>query len=166
MDITYFNWDEIWRVSRGDLAAIIILTYAQTKLYNEISAKTLMSRLGINHIPPSLFHNKTLIQYKNQLICNYKTQEPQSYFINPSFLFSLVPARNKAVYIKALGMRRISSSDVYIPKKYFDNINPNPFVEITEDRIIFKPESSLLRNNTTMNQRSIKEKTNGSLGQS
>jgi hypothetical protein len=164
MDITYFNWNEIWRLSRGDLAAIIILTYAQTKLYNEISAKTLMSRLGINHVPPSLFHDKVLTQYKTQLVCNYKTQEPQSYFINPKFLFMLVPARSKAVYIKALGMRRVSCSDAHIPKKYFDNINPNPFVDITEDKIIFKLESSVMRNNTTMNQRSFKEKTNGSLG--
>jgi hypothetical protein len=166
MDITYFNWNEIWRLSKGDLAAIIILTYAQTKLYNEISAKTLMSRLGINHVPPSLFHDKVLTQYKTQLVCNYKTKEPQSYFTNSKFLFTSVPARSKAVYIKALGMRRISCSDNYIPKKYFDNINPNPFVDITEDQIIFKLESSIMRNNTTMNQRSFKEKTNGSLGQS
>lgn len=165
MGITYFNWNEIWRLSKGDLAAIIILTYAQTNLYNEISAKTLMTRLRINHVPASLFYNKTLTQYKNQLVCNYKTQEPQSYFRNADFLFSFVPARSKAVYIKALGMRRISSSENFIPKKYFDNINPNPFIEITEDKLIFKPESSLLRNNATTNQRSTKEKINGSLGQ-
>lgn len=151
MGITYFNWSEIWRLSKGDLAAIIILTYAQTKIYNELSAKTLMKRLGINHVPPSLFHEKILTQHKHSLVSNYITKEPQSYFINPNFLFMQVPARSKAVYIKALGLRKLSVSDPYIPKKYFENINPNPFINITEDKIIFIPESSELRKNTTKN---------------
>jgi len=149
--ITYFNWTEIWRLSRGDLASIIILTYAQSNLYNEVSGKTLMRTLGIHHVPSELFKQKLFTQHTNKLICNYKTTEPQSYFINPSFLFAQLPARSKAVYIKALGMRRISSQDDFIPKKYFENVKPNPFLEITDDKIIFIPESSVMRKNTTKN---------------
>lgn len=147
MAITYFNWNEIWRLSKGNVASIIILTYAQTSIYNELSAKTLLNRLSINHIPPYLFHEKILTQYKHILACNYKTIEPQSYFLNESFLFNAVPARSKAVYIKALGLRKLTSNDYFIPKKYFENIKPNPFIDITDDRLIFKPESSYLRKN-------------------
>ena len=35
MAITYFNWNEICTLARDDFAAIVILTYAQTKRYNE-----------------------------------------------------------------------------------------------------------------------------------
>lgn len=151
MAITYFNWAELCIRSNNDIAAILCLTYAQTNLYNELSAKTMMNRLCINHIPPHLFHRKYFTQYKNALICNYVTKEPQSYFTNPSFLFLNAPVRDKVVYIKALSMRRLSSSDNFIPLKYFPEIKPNLFTKIVDDKIIFTLESSVSRNNTTKN---------------
>lgn len=151
MDITYFNWAEIILRSNNDLAAVLCLTYAQTKIYNEISAKTLMSRLAIHHIPPHLFHRKYFTQFKRSLICNYATIEPQSYFTNSTFLFMNAPARDKVAYIKALSLRRISSSDNYIPLKYYPNAQSNLFFTITDDKILFPLESSVTRNNTTKN---------------
>jgi hypothetical protein len=148
---TFFNWAEITLRSNNDLAAVLCLTYAQTSIYNEISAKTLMSRLAIHHIPLHLFHRKHFIQYKRMLVCSYTTKEPQSYFNNPSFLFLNAPARDKVAYIKALSLRRISSSDNHIPLKYYPNAQPNLFFTITKDKILFPLESSVSRNNTTKN---------------
>lgn len=151
MAITFFNWSELRLRSNNDLAAILCLTYAQTSEYNELSAKTMMNKLGIHHIPPHLFYRQYFTQHKNQLICNYKTIEPQSYFKNPIFLFMNAPARSKVVYLKALSMRRASDSNNYIPLKYFDNVKPNMFLEIKDDKILFPLESSVSRKYTTKN---------------
>ena len=151
MAIAYFNWDEIRLRSNNDLAAVLCLTYAQTILYNELSAKTMMNRLAIHHIPIHLFHKKYFTQHKTRLVCNYRTIEPQSYIKNPSFLLLNAPARDKVVYIKALALRRISDSQNYIPKKYYPNVPNNLFLQVTEDRILFPLESSVSRNNTTKN---------------
>lgn len=151
MAITYFNINEIRIRSRDDLAAILCLAYAQTKEYNELSTKTLMNRLAINHIPLSLFKDKFFTQYKHTLYCNYKTIEPQSYFKNSSFLFVNVPARDKVVYLKALSMRKISDSNNYIPLAYFPNVKPNHFLTIEDDKIHFKLESSYRGKHTTKN---------------
>ena len=134
MAITFFNWSELRIRSNNDLAAILCLTYAQTNIYNELSAKTMMNKLNIHHVPPHLFHRQYFTQYKTTLLCNYKTIEPQGYFKNPIFLFMNAPARTKVVYLKALSMRRISDQNNYIPLKYFDNIKPNLFIDIKKDK--------------------------------
>jgi len=141
--ITYFNWNELRLRSNNDITAILCLTYAQTSIYNEVSAKTMMQRLAIHHIPPHLFHRKYFTQYRNLLVCNYRTKEPQSYFKNASFLFLNAPVRDKVVYIKALSMRRLSISANYIPLKYFPEIKPTLFTKVVEDKIIFPLESSI-----------------------
>ena len=82
-EITYFNWYELISKARKDQSAILILTFAQTKLYNPYTTKGLMKALNINHIPVHLFSTGLLEQKKDKLICNYKTQEPMSYFKNP-----------------------------------------------------------------------------------
>jgi hypothetical protein len=140
--ITLFNWSEVWALSNKDLSSIICLTYAQTKDYNELSAKTMMYRLRLNHIAPELFHRKFFTQYKHTLVCNYKTKDPQNYFVNTSFLYTNASAKYKAVYIKALGLRRITENTNYIPLKYFSNVTYNPFLTIDKDRIYFPLESS------------------------
>ena len=55
MKITYFNWYEIKLRARRDKSAILILTFAQTPLYNTRTTKGLMKELKINHIPIHLF---------------------------------------------------------------------------------------------------------------
>ena len=54
-EITYFNWYELVSKARKDQSAILILTFAQTKLYNPYTTKGLMKALNINHIPVHLF---------------------------------------------------------------------------------------------------------------
>jgi len=142
VDITLFNWDEIYKKSRKDLAAIIILAYAQTKLYNEISSKGLMKKLNIHHIPPFLFYTQTLTQHKHMLICNYTTEEPQSYFKNPAFLTSGASAKHKVIYLRALSMRRLTETCDYIPRDYLGSLSYNPFLQVDNDFIYFPQENS------------------------
>mgnify|MGYP000082490887 CR=1 FL=1 len=149
VEVTYFNWAELVSLGRRDPAAIIILAYAQTNLYNEKYAKNLLNKLSINHIPPFLFYSKTFTQFKTKLVCNYKTKESQSYFKNPSFLFANVNARQKMLYLRALSMRRINENVDYIPRNYFNKVAYNPFLEISENKIHFPQESSVSRKSYT-----------------
>lgn len=142
MATTLFNWSELWAVSNKDLSSIVCLTYAQTKGYNDLSAKTMMYKLKLDHIAPELFYRKLFTQYKHVLVCNYKTKDAQSYFNNPSFLYANASVRYKAVYIKALGLRRLTESNNYIPLKYFPNVTYNPFLTVENNRIYFPLESS------------------------
>lgn len=143
MGITYFNWQELLLYSKKDMAAIICLVYGQTKLYNEYSSKTLMKKLKIHHMPQHLFTRQYFTQYKHTMTCNYRTKEPQSYFKNPKFLFYNVPLRDKIVYLRALSMRKPTDTNDYIPRRYYEKVNKNFFLNIKEDKIYFPLESSI-----------------------
>ncbi len=145
MAITYFNWHEIYRIGRGNPAAIVILTYAQTKSYNEPivwQGQSLLQLLQINHIPAFLFQQGTLDSIKGKILCNYRTKEKQSYIINPKVLKYNVNAKLKVNYIRALSMRRISEKVDYIPKSYLTDLEiDNPFLTYDEEYIYFRYES-------------------------
>ncbi len=143
MAITLFNWNELLIQSKRDLAAIVCLTYGQTKEYNEISAKTMRKTLNLHHIPLELFSRKLFTSYKHTLICNYKTKDPQSYFTNSSFLFTAASASYKVEYLKLLSMRRITDKHNWIPLEYYDVKRYNPFFNVKHNKIIFYLESSL-----------------------
>lgn len=149
MDITYFNWYELVSKARKDQSAILILTFAQTKLYNPYTTKGLMKALNINHIPVHLFSTGLLEQKKDKLICNYKTQEPMSYFRNPWFLTQNVSVLKKTEYIQMLSMRRISEAQDYIAKNYIRKDLQNPFIKVKGDKIYFPQESSETRKSYT-----------------
>ena len=144
MDITYFNYDEIFIRARGDPAAIVLLTYAQSPMYNNLTTKELMKLLNINHIPRHLFTSKTLAvtAYTQQIICTYRTIEANSYINNPSFLSYGLNARQKMHYIKALSARKINSKENKIPRNYFDKVASNPLFEVSDDFIYFPLEAS------------------------
>ena len=149
MDITFFNWYELVSKARKDQSAILILTFAQTKLYNPYTTKGLMKALNINHIPVHLFSTGLLEQKKDKLVCNYKTQEPMSYFKNPWFLTQNVSVLMKTEYIQMLSMRRISEAQDYIAKNYIRKDLQNPFIKIKGDKIYFPQESSETRKSYT-----------------
>tara|TARA_Y100000114_G_scaffold74345_1_gene68193 strand:+ start:4659 stop:5108 length:450 start_codon:yes stop_codon:yes gene_type:complete len=149
VDITYFNWYELASKARKDQSAILILTFAQTKLYNPYTTKGLMKALNINHIPVHLFSTGLLEQKKDKLICNYKTQEPMSYFRNPWFLTHNVSVLKKTEYIQMLSMRRISEAQDYIAKNYIRKDLQNPFIKVKGDKIYFPQESSETRKSYT-----------------
>ena len=148
-ELTYFNWYELMSKARKDQAAILILTFAQTKLYNPYTTKGLMKALNINHIPVHLFTTGLLEQKKDKLVCNYKTEEPMSYFRNPWFLTKNVPVLQKTEYIQMLSMRRISEAQDYIAKNYIRKDLQNPFIKIKGDKIYFPQESSETRKSYT-----------------
>ena len=110
----YFNWYEILAKARKDQTAILILTFAQTSLYNPYTTKGLMKALKINHIPIHLFTWGILEQKRDSLVCHYKTQEPMSYMKNPYFMTQNVSIIKKTEYIQMLSMRRISEKHDYI----------------------------------------------------
>ena len=148
-EITYFNWYELISKARKDQSAILILTFAQTKLYNPYTTKGLMKALNINHIPVHVFSTGLLEQKKDKLICNYKTQEPMSYFKNPWFLTQNVSVLQKTEYLQMLSMRRISEAQDYIAKNYIRKDLQNPFIKIKGDKIYFPQESSETRKSYT-----------------
>jgi len=149
VDIIYFNWYELVAKARKDQAAILVLAFAQTKLYNARTTKGLMKALNVNHIPMFLFTAGLLEQKKDRLVCNYKTKEPMSYFCNPWFLTHNVSISKKIEYLQLLSMRRISEAQDYIAKNYIRKDLQNPFVSIKGDKIHFLQESSVTRSTYT-----------------
>lgn len=138
----YFNWSELLLLSRKDMAGILCLTHGLNPRYNELSTRTMMKRLGINHVPNSLFSDNLFYQSSTKLTCLYSTREPQSYIKNPYFLYMHVPVRQRVVYLKALSLRKISNNEDFIPRRYFSKVKSNLFLRITEDKIYFPYESS------------------------
>lgn len=149
MDITYFNWYELVAKARKDQAAILILAFAQTSLYNPKTTKGIMAALKINHIPMFLFTTGLLEQKKDCLACNYKTEEPMSYIKNPWFFTHNVSTYVKLEYLQLLSMRRISEQQDYIAKNYINKDIQSPYIEIKGDKIYFLPESSVSRKSYT-----------------
>ena len=135
-EITYFNWYELVSKARKDQSAILILTFAQTKLYKPYTTKGLMKALNINHIPVHLFSTGLLEQKKDKLICNYKTQEPMSYFKNPWFLTQNVSVLKRLIHLN-VSMRRISEAQDYIAKNYIRKDLQNPFIKVKGNKIHF-----------------------------
>lgn len=142
-DMKFFNWDELLVAGRKDFSAIICLLYGETNCYNYVSAKTFMYKLNINKFPLFLFKARYFTQHTDILQCNYKTTEPQTYYINPIFLYANVSVKDKVQYIKALSLRRPSNRTNYIPRHYMGDLSFNPFLELTKDKIIFSYEPSL-----------------------
>jgi len=149
MEKVYFNWYELLSKARKDQTAILILIFAQTSLYNPYTTKGLMRALKINHIPAHLFTTGLLEQKKEGLVCNYKTEEPMSYFKNPYFLTQNASVIHKTEYLQMLSMRRISEAQDYIAKNYIRKDLQNPFVSIKGDKIYFLQESSATRKSYT-----------------
>jgi hypothetical protein len=147
--IFYFNWYELMRKARKDQTGILILTFAQTSLYNPYTTTGLMKALKINHIPAHLFTTGILEQKKGKLVCNYKTEEPMSYFKNPYFLTQNASVIHKTEYLQVLSMRRISEAQDYIANNYIRKDLQNPFVTIKGDKIHFPQESSVTRKSYT-----------------
>ena len=108
-----------------------------------------MKALKINHIPLHLFTSGLLEQKENKLVCNYRTEEPMSYFKNPYFLTQNTSVLDKTEYLQMLSMRRISEAQDYIAKTYIRKDLKNPFVNIKGNKIYFLQESSVTRKSYT-----------------
>jgi hypothetical protein len=145
VDITYFNWYEIYQAARKDPAAIIILTYGLTKDYNEAicwrHGKSLLNLLNIHHIPSFMFQSGLLEASQGSIYSTFETKQTQSYIKNTKFLRYNVAAKFKVDYIKALSMRRMSDKSDRIQREYIEGKIDNPFLTYDEDFIYFRYES-------------------------
>ena len=100
--------------ARKDQTAILILTFAQTSLYNPYTTKGLMKALKNKSHTYTFIYMGYIRTKKDSLVCHYKTQEPMSYIKNPYFMTQNVSIIKKTEYIQMLSMRRISHD--YIAK--------------------------------------------------
>lgn len=145
----YFNWNELLQKSKKDYDSIIILTYASTFKYNNKVANSslnLLKKLNIHRIP-SWLNTYLLINKKFELFNNYLVEEPQSYFINPSFLQATTSVSYKIQYLWLLSHRKIEDKNNFININYFNlkeinGIKNNPFISIEKDKIIFILENT------------------------
>jgi len=151
---TYFNWYELRVKANKDPTSILILTYALSVGYNKKIAnriRHLMVILKISEIPRESL--KYFFQHTPErkqkadysLYSKLKTIEPQSYFINSSFLKAKKPVIHKTNYIKLLSYRRIGDSSAYIYKDILTGsqlaaIKENPFVRVGDTKIYFTRE--------------------------
>jgi len=145
--ITYYNWNQLLQHGDQHNAAILILTLAILKGYNNIIAgnsSELMEKLYINNIPPILFRRGYLSVNKYGGIKGfYKVTEPTSYFTNNKFLYYKIPLRSKIEYLWMLSLRRINEKQDYIPENYVSEKRwNNILIERKQGRLYFIPECS------------------------
>lgn len=141
----YFNWKELLKSSNRQNSSILILTAGLIVGYNykiAVSTQGLMKLLNIPNIPPSLFQKGRLrLNRYHNVICKFKCEEPQSYFINKNFLYYKCHASYKVNYLYALSLRNIAITEPRIPKEYLEESKwENPLLEIDGEYINFLPE--------------------------
>ena len=97
--------------------------------------------LSISRIPSYISHNKLLIREKRGVFSNYSCVDPQTYFIDYSFLKAKCLAKEKVEYLYMLSNRVMTSNKSYIPKNYINQKYwKNLFVKIEDDKLYFIPE--------------------------
>ena len=144
--MTQFNWYELIVKSRKDYNSILILTYALSVGYNKKIAKrisNLMTIVQIKHVPRDVL--RFFEEVNLTLYCKVKTEEPQSYFKNPSFLRAKHLPVHKVNYLKLLSYRRIDDLSPFIYKdmlteKQISLAEKNPFVKVGDTQIYFTRE--------------------------
>jgi len=140
----YFDWNDLCRQSDYNHESILILTYALYIGYNKLLAwnsTALMRKLFITYVPNNLNSKRLLIKKQDGLFSKYKVQQPQSYFINPSWMTAICPLSHKIGYLRALSLRNNVTTEPYVPLYYSPAIDKrNLFLEIIENKIIFIPE--------------------------
>jgi len=141
----YFNWYELLKKSKKDYDSIIVLTYASTFGYNKKIANgslDLIKTLYVDRVPSWLKNQIKINTQSFELFNNYKTEEPQSYFLNKDFLTTYTKVEHKIQYLWLLSYRRIDEESPYIKRDYLrlkeiDGIKNNPFISIEDDKINF-----------------------------
>jgi len=138
----YFNWNELYRQSKGQPESILILTHALIIGYNNIiarSGKELMKKLFIEKIDSQLFQTGKLQTRKNTLIFSvYQCKDKQNYFNNKDFLYTTVSPVTKVEYLYILSKRSIDNQNNHIPKNYVSSRQwGNTFVKERTDKLEF-----------------------------
>lgn len=118
--IIQFNWCEIKSISDDPVDQLILLL-CQTVRQDDVLAHSYTSlryRLKIKYINNKLIDNGYIEESEAGIIPKYKTEEPQSYFINPSFLYGTSNPIQKTDYAHILSQRHLRNKNTYIPLKY------------------------------------------------
>ena len=142
-----FDWQELKIDSGSDLTAILILTFAIYRGYNNKLAwdkLQLKTMLTIDDIPGIIVRRKHIVLNKFRgYTVNYQSRQPSAYFQNPDFMFSNCSVSDKVKYIYLLSHRRIADDSYEIPTYHIKNqkLLTNPFVRIKNDKLKFIPES-------------------------
>ncbi len=147
----YFNFRELQINSGDQIPAIFVLTVGLSLHYNNYSFNHLVD-FRYKCFPlldiPKILVRKRLIRrhtFSKKFEVWYRTQDPQSYIRNESFLRFNLPIAQKVQYIKLLSYRTINDQNNWIPTDYIENlakIRSNELLTITQDKIYFKYEGT------------------------
>lgn len=126
-----------------------MLTYALTCSYNSIIAcneSWLLQKLKISFIPRSVFKGGYFTKTAKGIVSKLTTKEPQSYFLNDSWLYDYEKLTDKIIYLHALSQRSISDKNFFIPDNYLEEKYwNNPFLKHRDGKIWFLPELKQLK---------------------
>lgn len=147
-----FNWYELKVDSSNVPEGIIVLTHALAKGYNSIitsNESSLLGQLKVSYVPPQIYKNKWFIKTSEGIKTKYITKEPQSYFLNSSWLYEYSTIYNKILYLYALSQRSISNRNFFIPETFLEEKYwNNPYLKHRDGKIWFLPEIQKLTTHT------------------
>lgn len=142
--LTEFNWYELKTYSSNVPEGIIVLTHALSAGYNSFissSDSSLLQNLNVKYVPPSLYRTGLFVKNKTGIINKYKTEEPQSYFSDISWIYDDDNISHKIIYLYALSQRSITNKNLFIPDTYLDDRYwNNPYLKHRDGKIWFIPE--------------------------
>lgn len=143
--IVQYNWYELNSISKlpeGHVLVIFALSVGMSKPIS-YSTNMLKHKLNIDNIPNSIFSKNIITQYHHGIFCNYKTNEPQCYIRNTSFVHMRLSAQIKSDYLYILSQRSIANKNNWIPDYYIhQKYHNNPLIGREKGKITFPLEKN------------------------
>jgi hypothetical protein len=143
--VIQYNWYELNKISTLPDTHVLIIFCLSIGVDKPISysIKLLKQKLNIESIPNSLFSNNIITQYPHGIFCNYKTNEPQCYIRNTSFVHMRWSSQDKSDYIYILSQRSIANTNSWIPEYYIpQKYHNNPLIGREKGKITFPLENN------------------------
>lgn len=143
--VVQYNWYELNKISKIPDAHVLIIfcLYIGTEKPLSYSFNLLKQKLNIETIPNSLLTSNIITSYNHGIFCNYKTNEPQCYITNPSFVHMRWSAQDKSDYLYILSQRSIANKNNWIPEYYIHRkYHTNPLIAREKGKITFPLEKN------------------------
>lgn len=143
--VVQYNWYELNTISKLPEAHVLVIFCLAIGINKPISYSTdlLKKKLNIDTIPNSIFSRNIITQYNHGIFCNYKTNEPQCYVENISFVHMRLSAQVKSDYLYILSQRPIGNTNNWIPDYYIHRKHHNnPLIIKDKGKIIFPLEKN------------------------
>jgi transposase len=143
--IVQYNWYELNIISKLPEAHVLVIFCLSIGLDKPISYSTnlLKKKLNIENIPNSIFSKNIITCYDHGIFCNYKTNEPQCYIRNTSFVHMRLSAQTKSDYLYILSQRSIGNKNNWIPDYYIHHkYHNNPLIGREKGKITFPLENN------------------------